>query len=373
MRRFVYTILLCLTVLSAAGLVLSRLSVYVSPERVWFLPFFGLLFTPLLLLNLAFLLLWIIFRKWLLLLLPLAVILINLGFVQMLVNLSAGKKSAPAQSKLTQPQLKLLSYNVNLFGLKSSYSDVSTYAQVAGFINHEKFDVACLQEFYTHSEVQSEQQFARRLPGLPYYYAHYSTIRRNRRFGIATFSRFPIVNKGSVAFSNTVNTAIFTDIVLNAGDTVRVYNVHLQSVRFGDRERDLLQDERFWYDNKKDHSRVLRSALDKLKSAFLIRAQQVDALSQHMRRSPYAVVVCGDFNDTPISYTYHTMRGNLCDGFIEAGRGLMSTFVSIIPSFRIDYILYSSRFSAGACYCPNLTCSDHYPLVCRLTVRSENE
>ncbi|MDR1022140.1 MAG: endonuclease/exonuclease/phosphatase family protein [Prevotellaceae bacterium] len=372
MHRFVYIILLCLTVLSAAGLALSCLSVYVSPERVWFLPFFGLLLTPLLLLNLAFLLLWIIFRKWLLLL-PLAVILASLGFVRTLVNLPASKKSAPAQSKLTQLQLKLLSYNVNLFGLKNSYSDISTYAQVAGFINHEKFDVACMQEFYTHSEVQSEQQFARRLPGLPHYYVHYSTTRRNRRFGIATFSRFPVVNQGSITFPNTVNAAIFTDIALNASDTVRVYNVHLQSVRFGDRERDLLQDERFWYDNKKDHSRVLRSALDKLKNAFLIRAQQVDALSRHMRRSPYAVVVCGDFNDTPISYTYHTMRGNFCDGFIEAGRGLMSTFVSIIPSFRIDYILYSSHFCASACYCPNLTCSDHYPLVCRLAVRSKDE
>jgi endonuclease/exonuclease/phosphatase family metal-dependent hydrolase len=334
---------------------------------VWFLPFFGLLFTPLLLLNLAFLLLWVIFRKWLLLL-PLVVILINLSFVQTLVQLPVGKKSVA-----TQPQLKLLSYNVNMFGLKSSYSDMSTYAQVAGFINHEKFDVACIQEFYTQSEVQSERQFTRRLPDLPHCYVHYSATRRNRRSGIATFSRFPIVNQGSIAFPNTVNTAIFTDIALSKTDTVRIYNVHLQSVRFGDRERDLLQDERFWYDSKKDHGSVLRSASGKLKSAFLMRAQQVDALSQHMRRSPYVVVVCGDFNDTPVSYTYHTMRGDLCDGFMEAGRGLMSTFVSIIPSFRIDYILYSSYFSASACYCPDLSCSDHYPLVCRLTVRGEGE
>ncbi|MDR0415185.1 MAG: endonuclease/exonuclease/phosphatase family protein [Prevotellaceae bacterium] len=363
MRRFAHAILLCLTVLSAAGLILSDLSVYVSPERVWFLPFFGLLFAPLLLLNFALLLLWAILRRWALLL-PLAVVLLNIGFVRTLVQLPPDKKNATLK-----PELKLLSYNVNLFGIGYVYSDISTYAQVAGFMNHEKFDVACLQEFHTRSEAESERQFAQRLSGLPHRHVHYSATRRGRRFGLATFSRFPIVNRGNIEFPNTANAAIFTDVVLSAGDTLRVYNVHLQSVRLGDRERDLLQDERSWYGGRQDYSRVLRSASGKLRIAFLIRARQVDALSQHMRRSPHAVVVCGDFNDTPISYTYHTMRGNLCDAFTEAGRGLMSTFVSLIPSFRIDYILYSSRFTAATCYCPNLSCSDHYPVVCRLATR----
>lgn len=367
MRRFVYAILLLLTALSAAGLVLSYLSVYVSPERVWFLSFFGLLFAPLLLLNLLFLLLWIILRRWLLLLIPLAAVLLNLNFARTLVHLPLVKKSAPAEAGV-----RLLSYNVNLFGLKRTYRDPSTYRPVADFINREKFDVVCLQEFYVHSRVQSEQQFAQKLSGLPHRSVYYSRTRNNSRLGFAIFSRFPIVNQGSIVFSNTPNAAIFTDIATSATDTVRVYNVHLQSIRFGDREKDLLQRESFWYDNKSDHSRVLRSVSGKLRSAFRIRAQQVDTISKHIRRSPYTVVVCGDFNDTPVSYSYHTMRGNLCDGFMEAGRGLMSTFVSIVPSLRIDYILYSDYFRASVCYCPNISFSDHYPLVCRLAVRKKD-
>jgi endonuclease/exonuclease/phosphatase family metal-dependent hydrolase len=366
MRQFVHAILLLLTVLSAAGLVLSYLSVYVSPERVWFLPFFGLLFAPLLLANLALLLLWIALHRWLLLLLPLAAVLLNLNFARTLVHLPLGRKSAPSEAKL-----RLLSYNVDLFGLKRSYRNHATYGQVASFINREKFDVACLQEFYVHSRVESEQQFARRLPSLPHRSVHYSGSRSNSRLGLATFSKFPIVSRGSIAFSNTANAAIFTDIALSNADTVRVYNVHLQSVKFGDRERDLLQSENFWYDNRSDHSRVLWSASEKLRNAFRIRAQQVDTISKHIRRSPYRVVVCGDFNDTPVSYSYHTMRGKLCDGFVEAGRGLMSTFVSIVPSLRIDYILYSEYFRASVYYCPNLPFSDHYPLVCRLAVREK--
>ncbi|MDR0711023.1 MAG: endonuclease/exonuclease/phosphatase family protein [Prevotellaceae bacterium] len=368
MRRFGYAILSIFTVLSAAGLMLSYLSVYVSPERVWFLSFFGLLFAPLLLLNIALLLLWVVLRKWLLLLFPLAAVLLNLGFARTLVHLPLGKKNVAAETKL-----RLLSYNVNLFGLKRTYQDPSTYTQIADFINHEKFDVACLQEFYVHRNVQSEQQFAKKVPYLPYRSVYYSRLRSNNQLGLATFSRFPIVSRGNIAFSNTTNAAIFTDIALNATDTVRIYNVHLQSVRFGDRERDLLQSERFWYDTKKDHSSVLLSASDKLNNAFRIRAQQVDTISKHIRQSPYTVIVCGDFNDTPVSYSYHTMRGNLRDGFMEAGRGLMSTFVSIIPSLRIDYILYSDYFRSNAYYCPNLSFSDHYPLVCRLAVREKDE
>lgn len=367
MRRLVYVILFLLTALSAAGLALSYLSVYVSPERVWFLSFFGLLFAPLLLLNLSFLALWIILRRRLLLL-PLAVVLLNLSFVRTLVHLPLEKKSAP-----TEAHIKLLSYNVNLFGLKRTYREPSTYRQMADFINREKFDVVCMQEFYEHRLVQSEQQFARTIPGLPHRSVYYSGTRGSGRLGLATFSKFPVVGQGSIAFSNTPNAAIFTDIALSATDTVRVYNVHLQSVRFGDREKDLLQSEHFWYDHRNDHSRVLRSASGKLRSAFRIRAQQVDTISKHIRRAPYRVVVCGDFNDTPVSYSYHTMRGNLADGFMEAGRGLMSTFVSIVPSLRIDYILYSHFFRADVCYCPNISLSDHYPLVCRLAVRKSEE
>ncbi|MDR3187637.1 MAG: endonuclease/exonuclease/phosphatase family protein [Prevotellaceae bacterium] len=365
MRRFIYIILLLLTALLAAALVLSYLSVYVSPVRVWFLSFFGLLFAPLLLLNLACLLLWVVLRRWREALAPLAVTLLSLGFVRTLAHLPVGKKSAPA----AETTLRLLTYNVNLFGLKRSYRDSPTYAQVANFINREKFDVACMQEFYVHNKVQSEQQFARKISGLPHRFVHYSRTQSNNQLGLATFSKFPIVGRGSIAFSSTTNAAIFTDIALSAADTVRIYNVHLQSIRFGDRERDLLQRENFWYDNKHDRSRVLWSATSKLKRAFQMRAQQVDTISKHIRRSPYRVVVCGDFNDTPVSYSYHTMRGSLCDGFMEAGRGLMSTFVSVVPSLRIDYILYSNYFRATVCYCPNLSLSDHYPLVCRLAER----
>ncbi len=346
----------------AIALCLSCLSAYVSPAQVWWLSFFGLVFAPLVVTNVVFAVLWLVLGKWKDLLLPVAVIALSLCFILAFIRCPFGKKE---EVKSNFTQVKVLSYNVNFFGLKASYRDSSTYARMAAFVTHEKFDVACMQEFYMHNRVWSEQEFVQKMQHLPYRYIHYNVRNKNNRLGLATFSRYPIIGKGDIVFSNTTNGAIFVDIAFPF-DTIRFYNVHLQSVRLGDRERDVLMDENFFLDPKKDKRKVLESVSWKLKAAFVRRAQQVDAVAEHMKRSPYAVVVCGDFNDTPVSYAYHTMRGNLRDGFMDAGRGMMSTYSSIIPSFRIDYILYDERFRANAYYCPDITYSDHYPLVTRL-------
>ncbi len=343
---------------------LSCLSAYVSPERAWWLPFFGLAFAPLLLANLSFAALWLVFRKWKTLLLPLAFILLGAGFVRTLVRPPFGKKTE------LKSELKILTYNVNLFGLKRHYRDTSTYRQVADFITREKFDVVCLQEFYMHNKLWSEQQLFDKMQRLPYrhvyYNPRYSVNRKSSRYGVATLSRYPIVGRGSIAFDKSENSAIYTDVALPF-DTIRFYNVHFQSIGLAGEERDLITDEGFLLDPKKEKRKIFGRMYLKLQKAFLQRARQVDAVAEHMRSSPHAVVVCGDFNDTPVSYTYHSIRGKLRDGFLDAGRGVMSTYRSVIPSFRIDYILYDEAYRANAYYCPNIGYSDHYPLVCRLT------
>jgi endonuclease/exonuclease/phosphatase family metal-dependent hydrolase len=362
LRHLIHILLRAANLALALALGLSCLSAYVSPEQLWWLPFFGLAFAPLLVANIAFIGLWLFFRKWKDALLAFAVVLLCNSYTLTLVRLPFGKKE---EVKTEQPQLKLLSYNVNMLGTKR---DSTSHAKIADFVAREKFDLICLQEFGVRRGAQTEQQFAEKLARLPHRYVHYNVQRTSHNFGLATFSRYPIVGKGSISFANTANAATFTDIVFPF-DTVRVYNLHFQSNRFSGRERDLLTDETFLLNNKTDKRRVLKGISGKLKTAFAQRARQVNEVAEHMRRSPYAVVVCGDFNDTPVSYTYRSIRGKLRDGFMEAGRGIMSTYVSVIPSFRIDYILYNARFCATAYYCPNVRYSDHYPLVCRLALR----
>jgi endonuclease/exonuclease/phosphatase family metal-dependent hydrolase len=104
----------------------------------------------------------------------------------------------------------------------------------------------------------------------------------------------------------------------------------------------------------------------KFRDAVIKRAEQATALRKSINKSPYPVIVCGDFNDTPVSYTYHTVKGDLKDSFIESGKGTANTYNGKLPSFRIDYILYSPVFTSYNFAVSSLNHSDHFPVSCDL-------
>jgi endonuclease/exonuclease/phosphatase family metal-dependent hydrolase len=107
----------------------------------------------------------------------------------------------------------------------------------------------------------------------------------------------------------------------------------------------------------------------RLKDAFIRRAKQANILSKKITATPYPTIVCGDFNDTPVSYTYHKIKGNLNDAFMEAGSGIGNTYVGNFPSYRIDYFLYSNDFKVKNYKVPHIKLSDHYPIVCEFIIQ----
>jgi endonuclease/exonuclease/phosphatase (EEP) superfamily protein YafD len=105
----------------------------------------------------------------------------------------------------------------------------------------------------------------------------------------------------------------------------------------------------------------------KLRKAFIIRSTQVNTLSAHIASCPYPVILSGDFNDTPSSYTYHQLVMKLTDSFVESGNGLfMNTYAGKFPSFRIDYILHSDWFRSVSYQTMQVDISDHYPIAATL-------
>ncbi|MGL4908633.1 MAG: endonuclease/exonuclease/phosphatase family protein [Bacteroidales bacterium] len=317
-------------------------------------------------LNIICIGIWIIFHQLHYIIIPSIVLSFGLFLCSTLVRLPCCGANKVEKAEPHHVQMKLLSYNINLFGLNRSYKDKTTLPKIGAFIRAEKFDIACLQEFYTHDKVLTEHQIAAQMPSLTHKYIGYNVHRNPHKYGIATFSKHPIINGGCINFEESNNLAIFTDIV-RASDTIRVYNLHLQSVKLHNDERSALVDEAFWSDKQKQgRTTTLHQVWSKISIAAIKRAQQVEQLAKHIKSSPYPVILCGDFNDTPISYAYQKLRGDMRDGFLDAGNGIMSTYQSFIPSFRIDYILYDQRFRAQTYYCPNITYSDHYPLICRL-------
>jgi len=107
---------------------------------------------------------------------------------------------------------------------------------------------------------------------------------------------------------------------------------------------------------------------NRLKWAFERRANQAESIAAHVHRSPYPVIVCGDFNDSPVSYTYRIMRHDLNDAFVESGSGFGNTYLGKFPSYRIDYILLNKKFNVFNYRTPKLNLSDHYPVLCRMSL-----
>jgi endonuclease/exonuclease/phosphatase family metal-dependent hydrolase len=351
MHKFLHRTLVIICTLLAAGLLLSYLSVYINPERFWFLALIGLSYPFLLIGNLLFLIYWTIRWKRAFLI-PLLAILIGVSHLTNFIQLPFGKKAESIKS-----DIKILSYNVNLFRLYAWSKETPTFNKITDFAKTANVDVACFQEFYVVDERFTENMACRLLN----MNAHIEYVIKNSKsgYGIATFSKFPIVNNGVIKFDNTSNACIYSDIKIGY-DTVRVYNCHLQSLRLKERNLNFLikqdhQEESNTVAELKDISFKFRDALKK-------RAHQVNTITTSIKTCKYKVIICGDFNDSPFSYSYHELTRDLNDTFKEAGKGLANTYVRFFP-YRIDYILHSKDIKAITFSSPRVNYSDHYPVI----------
>ncbi|MDR0661547.1 MAG: endonuclease/exonuclease/phosphatase family protein [Prevotellaceae bacterium] len=349
LRKIVKNLLKAFSIIVAICLLLSYLSVFISPAKFWIIAFFGLFFQVFLLLNIFFLIFWIITKKKFFIA-HLIVLLLGIPYLGSFVQLRGKPDIINAKS------IKIISYNIHTF---NTTSGENSSKEIADFLNNESADIVCLQEFFTYIHKQPrEEDFIRLLKNLPHNHILYNVVRtgKNSSSGLAIFSRFPIVGKGEFRFPKSSNGAIYADIDVN-GKIIRVYNNHLQSNRFN-LSKTLKEDKRM---------DELVDASSKIKAAFVKRSEQVERISDHIKSSPYPVAVCGDFNDTPVSYTYRTMKGELNDAFKTAGRGIPSTYRGFFPSFRIDYIFYDKSMKANNFeVLSDIEFSDHYPLMATL-------
>ncbi len=266
-------------------------------------------------------------------------------------------------------EIKILSFNVRAFNIYEWYSNPETVKGILNLIQSERPDIICLQEYYTGSEKNYQPENIFKLfKETPYYFIQYSLpIGSNFGFGIATFSKFPIINKGLINFNKSLNEVIFTDLSVK-GDTIRIYNNHLQSINFQKKNYDFIDTLKLTYDE--ENIRGFKDISVKLKTAYVKRSRQVDSITCHISHCPYPVIVCGDFNDTPVSYTYRKMRKGLKDSFLVSGKGIGNTYFGIFPSFRIDYIFHSKEFKPLIFEKVEAKLSDHYPIICIFDIKN---
>ena len=235
-----------------------------------------------------------------------------------------------------------MNYNVRLFNLYDWIPEKNIQTKIVSLIKNHQPDVLSLQEYHPHKKVD-----------LSFYPHKYEALSGKRiQYGQAIFSKFPIVNSGSIEFPDTANNAIFADVV-KGNDTIRVYNVHLESLRITKDVEQL---------NTEDSERIFKS----VGKTFEMQQFQSELFLLHKKSCKYPMIICGDFNNTPYSYVYRKIKGDLTDAFVEAGNGFGKTFNFKYFPIRIDYVLADKAFVVNSFKTLDEKLSDHFPVIAEL-------
>lgn len=343
-----------------AGLIFSYLAAHVAPSSFSYLALFGLAYPIILLVNIAFIGYWFFKKRKNMLFSGLAILI---GITHLTDFFQISFAGTPPENK--RDQIKVLTYNVHLFDLYNAKSGKKTRDAIFDVLVREKADIICFQEFY-HSDkegfFETRDTILKFLPNKFYHERYTHALTGKQYFGVALFSKHKIVNRGYVPFASDANNfCIYADILLN-GDTVRVYNAHLQSIRFRPEDYALVDGNKNNEEIESGGKRIVK----RLTTAFIKREEQVNRIAENIRECKHEVILCGDFNDTPLSYTYETFTDLLEDSFSEAGTGIGNTYIGVFPSFRIDYVMHSRGFECIDYTTLPEKLSDHHAVSCLL-------
>lgn len=353
-KGFVY-----LNIISIIFWGLSYAAQFVDPVNAAVISILGLAFLPLAIINILFIVYWVFRRKYYFLMGIIAIFLFRGGLAKtIIIPTSANSKK--------QNELRVFSQNVEVFSIYDWQPIKNAHQKIAKEIKQFQPDIIAFQEFYTNKNTESSknyEQYFKRASSFKYHHFLPSVKTgkdKKNHFGIATFSKYPIVNKGLVPMEKTRNQIIYSDIQLPGNQTIRFFNVHLQSIYFDKDEFDI----EFDVDgNQAPKMNVSRATVRKLAKAFRKRSYQTDALVKAIKASPYPVVLSGDFNDTPVSYTHRQISNLLTDAYQQKGLGIGATYAGKIPALRIDYIFADPLFDVTDINIHNKEVqADHYAI-----------
>ena len=345
-KTFHYTVLF-LNSFALLGISFSLISPFINPNIFWPISFFGLFFPIFAITIFLFSIFWFFHNKrymWF----NLILLIISTPYISRFLSFNYPQNT-------TNKDINIMSYNVRLFN-KWKWIDIKNVDEkIINFVNKEEIDIFCIQEYYNPKKDLN----------FNFKYSHIGIQKSTKEWHMAIYSNFPQINKETVMIDGERmnNTCIFSDIIINT-DTIRIYNIHLASNFFNQ------NDIRFMSSPELKQEKIKRGIFGvtkRLKKSFEARGKEVRQIKKHIDSSPYPSIICGDFNDTPVSYAYKELIENKVDGFIDSGNGIGATFTKI-PLLRIDYILFDEKFSSSNFITHQEILSDHRAISCKIKI-----
>lgn len=252
--------------------------------------------------------------------------------------------------------LRILTYNTHRMGMYEKPRN----NRVIRYLQESKADILCLQEVevYKNPRFLTLPELRAALLKYPYTYYDFKVHNATRQFGNVVFSKYPLKNKHTIRYDSRANLSSCCDVLLGA-DTLRLIVNHLESNRF-EQSDFAIPDSLTKQSVRSSAERINR----KLETARKLRIKQAQEVKREIRQSPHPVIVTGDFNSTPLSYTYQKIKFGLRDCFLESSFGRLGhTFEKYHLGIRIDYILCSRRLKPIRCEVERVRFSDHYPVT----------
>lgn len=309
---------------------------YVPPKTFSLISVLSLSVPLLIILNIIFVVFWLLKLKKQLIL-SLLILAVGYNYVASFYKFSS------QESSNLEDTFTLMSYNVRLFNLYDWIKEDSIPSKIQNFITEEAPSILCFQEYDSSAGLDFRS----------YDYKH-QTNTSNNKSELAIFSTYKILNSGFINFSNSANSATYADVLIKS-DTIRVYNVHLQSSGINPNVESL---------DKEQSNRLLK----RLGITFKAQQLQAELVVDHVAKSPHKVLMSGDFNNTVYSYVYRVLKGDLVDAFDVSGNGFGRTFNFRYFPVRIDFILADERFKVESFQNYSVPYSDHYPILSQFSL-----
>lgn len=353
-------VFIAITIVLGIALFFAEIARWVNPQTTTFFAFFALGWPLLYFANFVVFCVWLArWKRWALV--SGFVFFFGIAGIGDYVQLDWLKKY---HDERKNDELSVFTYNTH--NLRSQYfGPRSTLDMVCNKANEVRADLVFLQEF-SLADSSELALFDSLMAAYPYRAFQYNVDEGFAYAGQTVLSRYPLSTPHTVSFQGSENSIIVVDMY-RSSDTLRLFGCHLQTTSFNSVSNEMGL--RSVVKSDKSDS-LARTAVAAMADNFRLRAVQADTLASMIATSPYSVVVAGDFNSPPATYTYSKIRGDLGDAFCEAGSGYGYTYKPMKGFFRIDYVLFDDdRYRATSYLSPNLPYSDHNPVIVRLIKR----